>query len=356
MKKIRVLVVDDSALMRKVLKEILEHDPDVQVVGAARDGEDALVKVRDLRPDVVTMDINMPGMDGLTALQYIISEEICPVIMVSSLTTEGAVTTFEALELGAFDYVAKPGGTISLNLNMIEKELISKIKVAVKSGIIKNIRRQIRKSITTRADIDALKNQYSMGGISKKAVVIGISTGGPQTLAEVIPQLPPDLDASIFIVQHMPANFTAAFAKRLNNLSQIRLKEAEAGDVAQKYNAYLAKGGYHLLLRKIRESDVRIRLSTIPAHLFIPSVSVMMDSVLKIYKNNTVGVLMTGMGSDGADAMLNIRNAGGRTIAESEETAIVFGMPMEAIKKGGAEIIAPSYQIAEEIVKAVKSL
>jgi len=154
----------------------------------------------------------------------------------------------------------------------------------------------------------------------------------------------------------MPANFTAAFAKRLNNNSRIRIKEAEAGDITRKCNGYLAKGGYHLLLRKIRESDVRIRLSTIPTHLFVPSVSVMMDSVLKVYGKKTVGVLMTGMGSDGADSMLSIRNAGGRTIAESEETAIVFGMPQEAIKNGGAEVIAPSYRIAEEIVKAVRSL
>ncbi|MGA7720583.1 MAG: chemotaxis response regulator protein-glutamate methylesterase [Ignavibacteriaceae bacterium] len=356
MKKIRVLVVDDSALMRKVLKEIIEHDLDLNVVGMARDGEDALIKARDLRPDIITMDINMPGMDGLTALQYIISEEICPVIMVSSLTSEGAVTTFEALELGAFDYVAKPGGTISLNLKVIENEITSKIKAAVKTGIFKKIKKQIRKTETVKADLNALKNQFSTDEPSKKAVVIGISTGGPQTLAEVMPLLPPDLDASVFIVQHMPANFTASFAKRLNGISKIRIKEVEAGDIVRKYNGYLAKGGYHLLLRKIRESDIRIRLSTVPTHLFIPSVSVMMDSVLKVYGKKTVGVLMTGMGSDGADAMLNIRNAGGRTIAESEETAIVFGMPMEAIKRGGADTIAPSYRVADEIVNAVKNL
>jgi len=356
MKKIRVLVVDDSALMRKVLKTILEKDPDIEVVGAARDGEDSLIKARDLRPDVLTMDINMPGMDGLTALQYIISEGICPVIMVSSLTAEGAVATFEALELGAFDYVLKPGGTISLNLNEVEKEIISKVKLAAKSGILKRITKMNKRAEVKINNYDVLKDKYSTEEPSKKAVVIGISTGGPQTLAEVIPQLPPDLDASLFIVQHMPANFTASFAKRLNSNSKIKIKEAEAGDIARKHNGYLARGGYHLLLRKIRESDIRIRLSTIPLHLFIPSVSVMMDSVLKVYGRKIVGVLMTGMGSDGADAMLNIRKAGGRTIAESEETAIVFGMPQEAIKNGGAEIISPSYRIAEEIVKAVKSL
>lgn len=176
-------------------------------------------------------------------------------------------------------------------------------------------------------------------------------------MMEIIPELPPDLDAVVFIVQHMPLNFTASFAKRLDQYSQILIKEADAGDIVNNSFGYLAKGGYHLLLRKDRvNNDIRIRLSTKPELLFVPSVNVMMEAVLEVFGKNTVGVLLTGMGDDGADAMVKIRRAGGITIAESEETAIVFGMPREAIERGGADIVVPSYRIAEEIVKAVKSL
>ncbi|MBC7320417.1 chemotaxis response regulator protein-glutamate methylesterase [bacterium] len=353
-KKIRVLVVDDSALMRKALREILSSDPEIEVIGTARDGEDAIVKAIELEPDVITMDINMPGMDGLTALQYIVSKEICPVVMVSSLTQEGALATFEALELGAFDYVPKPGGTISLNIRKVSDEIIEKVKLAGKEGVLGKIRSRLRRVAEHREK--PIKKTVSIPTTDvKRAVAIGVSTGGPKTLMEILPELPADLDAVVFIVQHMPPNFTASFAKRLDQYSQIPIKEAEAGDIVTNNSGYLGKGGYHLLLRKAEES-IRIRLSTKPELLFIPSVNVMMESVLEVFGSNTVGVLLTGMGDDGADAMVKIRRAGGITIAESEETAIVFGMPKEAIERGGVDIVAPSYKIAEEIVKAVKSL
>ncbi len=360
-KKLRVLVVDDSALMRKMMKEILESDPDIEVIATARDGEDALEKARKLEPDVITLDINMPGMDGLTALKYIVKEEICPVVMVSSLTQEGADITFQALDMGAFDYVAKPGGTISLDLKKVADEIVEKVKAAGrKKALFYRLLKRRKKGETRKGkkEISLKKETFEMDSeISdvSVAVAIGASTGGPQTLMDIISELPSDLPAAIFIVQHMPASFTASFARRLDTYSQISIKEAEAGDVVRKSWGYLGKGGYHLLLRKGRDV-VRIRLSTKPEHLFVPSVDVMMHSVLEVFGRKTVGVLLTGMGDDGADAMVAIKKAGGITIAESEETAVVFGMPKEAIERGGAKIVAPSYEIAEEIVKAVEKL
>ncbi len=355
MKKIRVLVVDDSALMRKAMKEILETDREIEVIATARDGEDGVEKARALEPDVVTMDINMPGMDGITALQIIVSEGICPVVMVSSLTQEGAEITFESLELGAFDYVPKPGGTISLNLKRVSDEIINKVKAAAKNGVLGRIKNRLNRVSERPGRLKTVRETIQTGEVTK-AVAIGISTGGPKTLLEVIPELPADLGAALFIVQHMPGNFTASFAKRLDSYARFQIKEATAGDVVMNNSGYLGRGGYHLLLRQKLDGHKIIRLSTRPEKLFIPSIDVMMESVLSVFGERTVGVLMTGMGDDGADAMVRIRKRGGITIAESEETSIVFGMPKEAIERGGAEIVVPSYRIAEEIVKALKSL
>jgi len=353
---IRVLIVDDSALMRKKLSDILNADSEIEVVGTARDGEDGVLKARELRPDVVTMDINMPGMDGLTSLQYIINEGICPVLMVSSLTQEGALATFEALELGAFDFIPKPGGTISINLDAVKKELISKIKYAAKAGSlekIKKYRERKRKWNETKIHTPPVKNN----DIISKAVVIGVSTGGPKILSDIIADLPADLGAVVFIVQHIPPNFTASFADRLNKLANFTIKEADGGEVLKNNTGYLGKGGYHLLINRLTPSVVpRIRLSTRPEHLFMPSVDIMMESVLNIFKERTVGVLLTGMGDDGANSMVKIKKAGGITIAESEETAVVYGMPAEAVARGGVDILVPGYKVANEIVKALKKI
>ncbi len=346
---IRVLIADDSALMRKLLTKILQADPDMEVVGAARDGIDVVEKARQLKPDIITMDINMPGQDGITALQYIVHEKICPVIMVSSLTQEGAVTTFEALELGAFDFVAKPGGTVSSNMESVSVELLAKIRAACQS---KRPRRKvdsshpiIKKPLVTKPSVRSNKPM--------KAVAMGISTGGPKVIYEVLPLLPPEINAALFLVQHMPANFTATYVKRLNDHCHLEVVEAQAGMKVEKGIIYVGSGGRHLNLAKNAAGDVLIRLPSKPDHLFIPSVTVMMRSVLQVYGSQTVGVIMTGMGNDGADTMLEIRQAGGMTIAESEESAIVFGMPGETIKLGGAEIVAPIGNIAREIMRAV---
>lgn len=353
--RIKVLIVDDSALMRKVLKEIIMTDAELEVVGTARDGQDAIEKVHELRPDVVTMDINMPIMDGLTSLQYILCDfPEMPIIMISSLTADGAITTFEALELGAFDYVAKPSGTVSSNLYVVGREIIDKVKLAYKEANKKNIRERItrRSKPITHQKAGIVKNNINKNPGVSKVVVIGISTGGPGTLMEVLPMLPPDLRAAVLIIQHMPPSFTSSFAKRLNEACKLPIKEAEAGDVLQNGRGYLGAGGYHLVVRG--EGGI-LRLPTNPKTVFMPSVNVTMENILETYGGkNVIGVLMTGMGDDGADAMVKIRNAGGITIAEDESTAIVYGMPREAIERGGAEIVLPSYMIADAIIKAVR--
>ncbi|MBC3797703.1 protein-glutamate methylesterase/protein-glutamine glutaminase [Acetobacterium tundrae] len=356
--KIKILIVDDSALMRRVLKEIIMSDPSLDVVGTARDGNDAIEKVHELKPDVITMDINMPVMDGLTAMQYILNDyPQIAVLMVSSLTEEGALTTFEALELGAFDYVAKPSGTVSTDIYLVGREIIQKVKLAYKNVNGKSIRDRVerRSSALPQKKVQQQK-QLELLTIKEvtKVVVIGISTGGPGTLMEVLPMLPEDLGAAVIIIQHMPPAFTTSFAKRLDGASRISVKEVTTGDVLQNGRGYLGPGGYQLVVRG--DSGV-LRLTSSPKTVFMPCVNVTMESVLSVYGGkNVVGVLMTGMGDDGADAMVKIRQAGGITIAEDESTAVVFGMPKEAIERGGAEIVVPSYKMAEAIIRAVRRM
>ena len=350
MGRIRVLVADDSALMRQTLKRIIAASADLDLVGLARDGEDAITKARELRPDVVSMDINMPKLDGITALQTILREKICPVVMVSSLTQQGTATTFECLELGAFDFVGKPDGTVSNNMGVVANELIAKLKAAASRGIVDRLQRNRERRQPYRPPLRATFENV----VRKRAVTIGISTGGPATLQEVLPLIPPDLPASLFLVQHMPPAFVASFAKRLGDNCSLKVVEGRSGMPVEPSVCYVAPGGMHLCLHRKITGEVVIRTPTTPATLFVPSVGVMMDSVLKIYGTDTIGVLMTGIGDDGANQMVAIRQAGGHTIAESEETAVVFGMPREAIERGGACVVAPSHHVAGEIVKAVR--
>jgi two-component system chemotaxis response regulator CheB len=346
------MVVDDSALMRQVLKKMIETAPGLEFAGYARDGEDSLIKARELRPDVITMDINMPKMDGLTALQMIISEEICPVVMCSSLTERGAMATFEALELGAFDVVAKPGGTVSADLTAVAADLISKLKAAAGAGTLSRIRRGGSRRSTPPVPTTAAPLAPTAGNF--RAIALGISTGGPSTLMEVLPAIPADINAAIFLTQHMPPAFTSTFAKRLDGACKLSVFEAEPGMIVQAGCCYVARGGFHLTVARKSDGQVVMRTPSMPQKLFMPSVDVMMESLLKLYGADVIGVLMTGIGDDGADAMVNIRRAGGRTIAESEDTAVVFGMPREAILRGGAEIIAPAWRVPAEIMAALE--
>lgn len=343
-------MADDSALMRQTLKRIVESEPGLELAGMARDGDDAVAKARELKPDVVTMDINMPKLDGISALQIILGEKICPVVMVSSLTQRGAVTTFECLELGAFDFVAKPDGTVSSQMGEVAADLVSKVKAAASAGVLDRVRRG-RGQRTASRQRPAVTVQTEPSG--PVAVAMGISTGGPATLLNVLPLLPKDLRASVFLVQHMPASFLAAFAKRLDENCALRVVEARAGTVVEPGVCYVAPGGLHLCPYRKSSGQVVIRTPAVPETLFIPCVNVMMEAVLRAYGGRTVGVLMTGIGDDGASQMVAIRQAGGQTIAESAETAVVYGMPREAVERGGAEVVVPSYEIAGEVLKAL---
>ena len=368
---IKVLICDDSALMRRTLKIMVESDPHLEVIGTARDGDDAIQKARELLPDVITMDINMPRTDGITAMQYIVDEKIAPVLMVSSLTQEGAEATFEALALGAFDYVSKPGGTVTMDMSSVTIELIAKLKAACgkkrkTKGIGKsrsNFKKPVSPNTITNKTVNRSARRKPLCRTSSrrigssrfgfKAVALGISTGGPKTIFDVLPYLPADLNAAIFMVQHMPATFTRTFAQRIDKNCPMRCVEAEAGETVEPGTIYLARGGVHLCIRKNLSGKIIIRTPKKPVTQFIPGVDVMMDSVVSVFGKETIGVEMTGMGHDGADGMVKIKEAGGVTIAESEDTAIVFGMPREAIERGGVDIILPSYEIADEIIKAV---
>jgi len=356
MAKIRVLIADDSALMRRELRRILESDPNIEVVATARDGQEAVEKTRKLDPDVVALDINMPVMDGLTALQYIMMESPRPVVMVSSLTQEGAIASYEALELGAVDFVGKPGGTISIDIGRAAEEIINKIKSAAGANMK---RLGLARTKQQRAEPSGRRQPLtSPGGKGGKIVVIGQSTGGPNTIMEVLPVLPENLGAPVIIIQHMPGSFTPSFAQRLDNNCALPIKEAERGDIIESNRGYLAPGDYHMLLapRGMGKPEALVRLASEPSDaLHKPSVDVTMMSALKFYGGpNIIAVLLTGMGADGADAMAAIRRAGGRTIAESEETCVVFGMPREAIARGGAEFVLPAYKIGEKIVELVQ--
>ena len=353
---VRVLVVDDSALMRREIARIIESDPNLEVVGIARNGQEAIDKVRVLQPDVVTLDVNMPVMDGLTALTYIMMERPTPCLMVSSLTQEDALTTFEALELGAVDFVAKPSGTISRDISVQSDEIIAKVRAAARARLRKRRLRRPQQH-RKREGLPARPSQQ-VDESPAKIVAIGVSTGGPQTLLEILPLLPADFPAPVVIAQHMPAGFTASLAKRLDDCCSIRAKEAEHNEPLLPGWAYVAPGGRHTtVVRSTLGRGPIVHLGDRPSDTpFRPSVDILFESVAKQYGSRAIGVLLTGMGDDGARGMVKIRSAGGTTIAESEETAVVFGMPKEAIRLGGAEVVAPAWEIAHHVVAAVRRI
>lgn len=347
---VRVLVVDDSAYMRFTLSKYLAETPGLAVVGTAHDGQEALELIPKFQPDVVTLDVEMPRMDGLTTLRHIMARHPRPVIMLSSLTTEGARETMNALTWGAVDFVTKP--TDKANVAAIMQEVIAKVRAAAQahvgaapaSGAVSDRPRPISSDAANPKTHRRLKP-------GDKVLVIGASTGGPRALNAVVPELTASLPAAVLIVQHMPIGFTRSLAERLNAASALDIKEAEAGDALEVGRALLAPGGFHMV---VDEND-RIALNKNPSvHGVRPAIDVTMTSAVQRYGGNVVGVVLTGMGRDGTTGATLIRSAGGKVITEAEETCVVWGMPRSVAEAGVAQVIVPLPQVASAIDKAVR--
>ncbi|WP_459890084.1 protein-glutamate methylesterase/protein-glutamine glutaminase [Desulfothermus okinawensis] len=324
---------------------MLEKDPMIEVVGTARNGEEALEKIKTLDPDVVTLDIEMPKMDGLTALRHIMMEFPRPVIMVSSLTQEGAEATFKALELGAVDYIPKQLSKVSLEIVKIEKELQDKVKsVAKKKGKLKVRRRKIVEK--------AVETSQFKGKMQKRDLVgIGVSTGGPMAVQQVLTKLPAEFPAPILIAQHMPEAFTGPFAKRLDEMCKISVKEAENGEVVKSGVAYIARGGHHLrMVQKV--SRIELEVSTEPKDaLYKPSVNELMYSIALGVGKRGLGVILTGMGNDGLKGIEALKDRGGRALAQSEKTCVVYGMPRAIVEANLADEVVDISDMAEAIIR-----
>ena len=327
---VRVLVVDDSALMRKLIPQILETDNSIQVVGTAMDGNFGLKKIAELKPQVITLDLEMPGMGGLDMLKEIMRGHRIPVIVVSSHSTQGASVTLKALSLGAFDFVAKPSD-VSQRMQEVGRELISKIKAAAQS-------RGIPIHAATEFPLPVPRPKVKTG--TKKAptriVAIGISTGGPQSLQYLLAQLPPDFPGSIVVVQHMPEGFTEMFARRLDECCSLNVKEAQSGDLLLAGRVLICPGSRHIKVKRLPLGDIVILSDDSRVNGHRPSADVMFKSVAEEFGPQAVGVLMTGMGEDGANGLGLMKAAGGMTIAQGEQSCVVFGMPKAAIERGHA--------------------
>ena len=357
-RKIKALVVDDSAFMRKSLSLMLESTGEIEVIATARDGQEGVEMVKTKFPDIVTMDIEMPRMDGLTALQKIMKEYPTPVLMVSSLTTEGAKDTIKALELGAVDFIPKELSYVNVNIIKIKEDLISKVKTIVSQRSL-SLRLQRIQNLKINRGLSTQKTNTSdyvskaIPQIGFKAVALGISTGGPMSLQKVIPKISGKLSIPIFIVQHMPPKFTKSLAERLNGLSEVEVKEAEDNEVVKGGVVYIAPGGMHMTVEKSSVGNNRIMISEYPSDtLHRPSVDVMINSVIQAYGKHVLGVIMTGMGRDGADAIKELKIKGGYSIAQDEESCVVYGMPKAVVDSGNADAIVPLEKISAEINKA----
>jgi two-component system chemotaxis response regulator CheB len=331
MKKIRVMVVDDSALMRKLISEILTKDPELEVVNTAMDGMFALKKIPQSRPDVITLDLNMPRMDGLTALRYIVNDYQIPVVLVSSLATDGGNLTFEGLALGAVDFVTKPKDAISVHIHEVARELVLKVKLASRTAVKKPLRSEAVQPLQQQI---YQHKKSSLRGRPKKIVAIGISTGGPNAISYFLPRLPEDIAAAILIVQHMPEGFTEMFATRLDQVCKIRVKEAKEGDPLVAGTAFIAPGNKHLKVAKVGMTGVAVLSASPPVNGHRPSVDILFDSVSQEYGSAAIGLLMTGMGEDGAHGLGSIKASGGYTMAQDEASCVVFGMPRAALDRG----------------------
>jgi two-component system, chemotaxis family, protein-glutamate methylesterase/glutaminase len=345
-----VLVVDDSALMRRALKGMLTDAGEFEV-HTARNGVDALEQLERVHPDVVTLDVNMPEMDGLTCLAKIMEKHPTPVVMVSSLTEHNALVTLEALQLGAVDYVPKPGGTVSLNIDEVSGELVSKVRGAARAKIKKAAGLSTR--IRAAAPPPATADRPKIGAVD--LVLIGSSTGGPALLSDLLPQLPGTLGAPVVVAQHIPASFTAALARRLDETCALRVHEVDRIMTIRRGNIYIGRGGADVVVARRTDGLIVKSVPSAAEYRWHPSVDRMVASAIRyIDPQRLVCALLTGMGDDGAKEMGAVKAGGGRTIAEAEETAVVWGMPGELARRGGATEVLPAYEIAGRLADWVR--
>jgi two-component system, chemotaxis family, protein-glutamate methylesterase/glutaminase len=349
MSKMKVLIVDDSAYSRQAIKKMLETDSSIEVAGTASDGLDAMAKTMRLKPDLITLDLEMPEMDGFTFLRWLMTNKPTPVIIVSSYSDPK--TVFKALEFGAADFIAKPPRISSPEYQTMVRDLLNKVKG------MKSLRLdKLSKNLELVEQKETKKKLSAAVGYNVEAVGIGSSTGGPSALKIILTKLPADFPAGVAISQHMPKGFTASFAERLNKSSTIRIKEARDGDELERGKALLCPGGSHMFFKKSGGKVVTVLRERKPADKYVPSVDIMMSSLAEVFGSMAMGVVLTGMGNDGATGMLDIKKAGGYTIVESEETAVVFGMPSEVIKAGAAGRVLPISEIPDEMIRLIKQV
>jgi two-component system chemotaxis response regulator CheB len=343
--KVKVLVIDDSALMRKLIPQILERDPSIQVVGTAMDGEFGLKKIEELRPDVVTLDLEMPRMDGMETLRQITKRFKIPTIIVSSHSTEGAAATFKALALGAIDFVAKPKDAAAAKMDDVAQELINKIKAAARTEV-----KQQQQPLPEPVRVN--KKHTFRATAPSKLVAIGISTGGPNALQYMLSQLPGDFPGSIVVVQHMPEGFTEMFARRLNECCAIEVKEAASGDMLLAGRVLICPGNRHIRVKRMSMGDTIVLGAPEEAKVngHRPSCDVLFRSVANEFGSNAVGLIMTGMGEDGAEGLGEMRMKGAMTIAQDENSCVVYGMPKAAIERGYAQRVVSLELLANTLV------
>ena len=349
-----MLVVDDSAFMRRVISEMVDACPGFRTVGTARDGAQALQLVHALDPDVVTLDVAMPVLDGLQALGYIMSEAPRPVVMLSAGadTIDGASPTVRALELGAVDFVPKPSGAISLDFGAVRERLHGALRAAACTNL-GGVR------VLARPVLAAHSGAQRQEQAARRVVVVAVSTGGPSALAQVLPALPPDLDAAVLVAQHMPPGFTASLARRLDSLSAMRVTEVEGGETLVGGRVYLARGGAHLrVARGGRDGAPPVAAldEGAPVWGVRPSADLLFASAVEHFGAATLGVVLTGMGRDGAEGLAAVRLAGGRALVQDRASSVVYGMPHAALERAGADRVLPLRDVARAIVELVAEL
>jgi two-component system chemotaxis response regulator CheB len=354
---IKILIADDSALMRKYLADIFKGEGDFEV-NMARNGAVALQMAKDIKPDVITLDVNMPEMDGITCLSRIMVECPRPVVMVSSLTSQDAEVTLQALQLGAVDFIAKPDGTVSLHIDKIRHALVTKVRAAARAKprgsrfLAERVRRAgalAQEGVTTEGPAP---HAPVAKGLVRGLVLIGVSTGGPGAIEAILPRLPKHFPWPILVAQHMPQSFTGVFARRIGGLSALGVSEVVKPMLLEAGQVYVARGDADMLVSRRGTGLTVLPAPASEQHTWHPSVERMVSSALEhVPATNLLGVMLTGMGDDGAAAMTRLRAGGGRTIAEAEETAVVWGMPGELVKRGGASVVLPVHRIADQLTR-----